>query len=94
MAYDQEQTSLHELETETFRAIIMFRQPRGRGRGSALNVPEERFCLRLKLYKSVVPQVKRALSDASSRTHISFNGRTTKGGRSGFFAVIAHFLVA
>ncbi|KAI1556015.1 hypothetical protein PtrEW4_012163, partial [Pyrenophora tritici-repentis] len=37
------------------------------------------------------PQIVCALSEAASKIHISFDGWTTKGGKRGFFGVVAHF---
>jgi hypothetical protein len=48
-----------------------------------------RFVMRL--YSCLQPQVKRSLSRASSKVHISFDGWTTKGGKRGFFAVCTHY---
>ncbi|KAG9375945.1 hypothetical protein A1F94_013211 [Pyrenophora tritici-repentis] len=33
----------------------------------------------------------RALAEAKSKVHISFDGWTTKGGKRGFFSVVAHY---
>jgi hypothetical protein len=37
------------------------------------------------------PHVIEVLSTAISKVHISFDGWTTKGGKRGFFRVVAHF---
>lgn len=37
------------------------------------------------------PRVTRALAEAESQIHISFDGWTSKGGKRGFFAVVAHY---
>jgi hypothetical protein len=43
------------------------------------------------LFRSIRPQVVNALSSAVIKIHISFDGWTTKGGKRGFFGVVAHF---
>ena len=40
------------------------------------------------------PQVVKQLGEAASKIHISFNGWTTKGGKRGFFGVVAHYATA
>jgi len=42
------------------------------------------------LYKHLQPQVINMLSSAISKIHVSFDGWTTKGGKRGFFGVIAY----
>ena len=45
----------------------------------------------MRLYRYMEPQVVQMLSSAISKIHISFDGWTTKGGKRGFFGVVAHF---
>jgi hypothetical protein len=45
----------------------------------------------MRLYRYIEPHVVRLLSKAISKIHISFDGWTTKGGKRGFFGIIAHF---
>jgi hypothetical protein len=45
----------------------------------------------MRLFRCIQPQVVQALLTAVSKIHISFNGWTTKGGKRGFFGVVAHF---
>ena len=45
----------------------------------------------MRLFRSIQPQVVDALSSAVSKIHVSFDGWTTKGGKRGFFGVVAHF---
>jgi hypothetical protein len=45
----------------------------------------------MRLYRCIEPHVVRLLSKAISKIHISFDGWTTKGGKRGFFGIIAHF---
>jgi hypothetical protein len=49
-----------------------------------------RFVMRL--YDYMKPQVISLLDSAMSQVHISFNGWTTKGGKRGFFGIVAHFV--
>jgi hypothetical protein len=37
------------------------------------------------------PQVVKQLEEAASKIHINFDGWTTKGGKRGFFGVVAHY---
>jgi hypothetical protein len=48
-----------------------------------------RFVMRL--YDYMKPQVIALLDCAMSQVHISFDGWTTKGGKRGFFGIVAHF---
>jgi len=43
----------------------------------------------MRLYRELQPQIVKALSRASSKIHVSFDGWTTKGGKRGFFGVVA-----
>jgi len=45
----------------------------------------------MRLYNHLQPQVVNELSRAISLIHISFDGWTTKGGKRGFFGVVAHY---
>jgi hypothetical protein len=45
----------------------------------------------MRLYRELQLQVVQALSQATSKIHVSFDGWTTKGGKRGFFGVIAHY---
>jgi hypothetical protein len=45
----------------------------------------------MRLFRFMQPRVIEALSAAVSKVHISFEGWTTKGGKRGFFSIIAHF---
>jgi hypothetical protein len=45
----------------------------------------------MRLFRSIQPKVVQALSEAASKIHVSFDGWTTKGGKRGFFGVVAHF---
>ncbi|EFQ91279.1 hypothetical protein PTT_11921 [Pyrenophora teres f. teres 0-1] len=48
----------------------------------------------IRLFKLLKPQIVLALSAAISKIHISFDGWTTKGGKRGFFGIVAHFATA
>jgi hypothetical protein len=45
----------------------------------------------MRLFRYLQPKVVAALSTAISKIRISFNGWTTKGGKRGFFGVVAYF---
>jgi hypothetical protein len=44
----------------------------------------------MRLYEFLFPQVIAELETAASKIHTSFDGWTTKGGKRGFFGVVAH----
>ena len=46
------------------------------------------------LYEYLQPQIVAELEAAISKIHISFDGWTTKGGKRGFFGVVAHYTTA
>jgi hypothetical protein len=80
---------LREFETEPFREMIRFANPEAEAALWKSHNSVSAFVM--KLYSWLQPQVKRALSEASSKIHISFDGWTTKGGKRGFFAIVAHY---
>jgi hypothetical protein len=45
----------------------------------------------MRLFRFMQPRVVEALSAAVSKVQINFDGWTTKGGKRGFFSIIAHF---
>lgn len=45
----------------------------------------------MRLFHYLQPHVVKALSEAISKIHISFDGWTTKGSTRGFFRIVAHF---
>jgi hypothetical protein len=45
----------------------------------------------MRLYRHLEPQVVHELSQSLSQIHISFDGWTTKGGKRGFFGIVAHY---
>jgi hypothetical protein len=45
----------------------------------------------MRLYRHLEPQVVNDLSRSISQIHISFDGWTTKGGKRGFFGIVAHY---
>jgi hypothetical protein len=45
----------------------------------------------MRLYHHIEPQVIAVLSSAVSKIYISFDGWTTKGGKRGFFSIVAYF---
>jgi hypothetical protein len=46
----------------------------------------------LRLYDYLKPRVAKELLQALSKTHISFDGWTTKGGRRGFLGIVVHYV--
>jgi len=48
----------------------------------------------MRLYEYLQPQIVAELEAAISKIHISFDGWTTKGGKRGFFGVVAHYATA
>lgn len=48
----------------------------------------------MRLFRQLKPHIVLALSDAVSKIHVSFDGWTTKGGKRGFFGIVAHFATA
>ncbi|RYN17161.1 hypothetical protein AA0112_g12189 [Alternaria arborescens] len=48
----------------------------------------------MKLYTFMQPQVVARLRTAASKIYISFDGWTTRGGKRGFFGIVAHFVLA
>ena len=45
----------------------------------------------MRLYRHLEPLVVVDLSQAVSKIHISFDGWTTKGGKRGFFGIVAYY---
>jgi hypothetical protein len=45
----------------------------------------------MRLFYYMQPKVVQALSTAISKIHVSFDGWTTKGGKRGYFGIIAYF---
>ncbi|KAI1519526.1 Dimer-Tnp-hAT domain containing protein [Pyrenophora tritici-repentis] len=80
---------LREFETPAFRQMIEFANPEA---ADALWVSHNSVAsFVMRLYRYMEPQVVQMLSSAISKIHISFDGWTTKGGKRGFFGVVAHF---
>jgi hypothetical protein len=80
---------LREIETPRFRELVRYLNPEGEAALWVSKTSVAAFVMRL--YKHLQPQVVNVLSLAISKVHISFDGWTTKGGKRGFFGVIAHF---
>ena len=79
---------LREFETESFRRMLRFANPAAEEALWASHHSVARFVMRL--YDHLKPIVKAELATAVSKVHISFDGWTTKGGKRGFFGVVAH----
>lgn len=80
---------LRELETPAFRSLVRRINPEAERALWANHQSVSRFAMRL--YHCLLPQVVAELSQAVSKIHISFDGWTTKGGKRGFFGVVAHY---
>jgi hypothetical protein len=80
---------LCEFETSSFRRMIEFANPEAADALWSSHNSVASFVMRL--YHHMEPQVIAVLSSAVSKIHISFDGWTTKGGKRGFFSIIAHF---
>jgi hypothetical protein len=77
------------LARPSFREIISVANPEAE---AALWVsPRSVATYAMRLFHYMQPQVVQALSEAASKIHVSFDGWTTKGGKRGFFGVVAHF---
>ncbi|KAI2481055.1 hypothetical protein Ptr902_08081 [Pyrenophora tritici-repentis] len=81
-----------DFEQPAFRAMLTFANPEAEAALWRSHHSVSRFVLRL--YDYMVPQVVQELSTAASKIHISFDGWTTKGGKRGFFGVVAHYATA
>ncbi len=80
---------LREYETPAFRQMIEFANPDA---ADALWVSHNSVAsFVMRLYRHLEPQVVQMLSSVASKIYISFDGWTTKGGKRGFFGVVAHF---
>jgi hypothetical protein len=74
---------------QSTRDMIKFANPEAE---SALwRSPRSVATYAMRLFKLLKPQIVLALSTAISKIHISFDGWTTKGGKRGFFGIVAHF---
>lgn len=80
---------LSELMAPDFREVIRFANPEAEAALWVSRTSVSTFVMRL--FRSIRPQVVNALSSAVSKIHVSFDGWTTKGGKRGFFGVVAHF---
>ncbi|KAF7445768.1 Dimer-Tnp-hAT domain containing protein [Pyrenophora tritici-repentis] len=77
------------LARPSFREMISLANPEAE---AALWVsPRSVATYAMRLFQYMQPQIVCALSEAASKIHISFDGWTTKGGKRGFFGVVAHF---
>ncbi|KAF7450425.1 Dimer-Tnp-hAT multi-domain protein [Pyrenophora tritici-repentis] len=80
---------LREFETPAFRKMIRLANPEAEAALWRSHNSVSAFVMRL--YSWLRPQVVRVLAEAESKVHISFDGWTTKGGKRGFFSVVAHY---
>jgi hypothetical protein len=84
--------SLRQFEDPAFRAMIQFANLEAEKSLWMSHNSVNRFVMRL--YRYMQPQVVKQLGEAISKIHISFDGWTTKGGKRGFFGVVAHYATA
>jgi hypothetical protein len=80
---------LREFENSAFRTMIEFANPEAEVALWVSRTSVTTFVMRL--YRFMQPTVVTALSQAISKIHISFDGWTTKGGKCGFYEIVAHF---
>jgi hypothetical protein len=80
---------LREFTTPAFSAMIDFANPEAETALWASHTSVSTFVMRL--FSFMQPHVIKVLSTAISKVHISFDEWTTKGGKCGFFGVVAHF---
>jgi hypothetical protein len=80
---------LQEFETPALKDMIAYANPEA---AAALWVSHRSVSSYImRLYTHMEPQVIKLLAGAISKIHISFDGWTIKGGKRGFFGVVAHF---
>ncbi|PZD22467.1 hypothetical protein A1F96_11108, partial [Pyrenophora tritici-repentis] len=80
---------LREIETASFREMVAYANPEAVDALWTSRTSVKSYVMRL--YRELQPQVVEALSQATSKIHVSFDGWTTKGGKRGFFGVVAHY---
>jgi hypothetical protein len=80
---------LREFETPAFREMIAYANPEAAEALWVSHASVSSYVMRL--YRYMEPQVAKAISRAASKVHISFDGWTIKGGKRGFFGIVAHF---
>lgn len=83
---------LREFETPAFRELL--RQANPEAEAALWRSHNSVSTFVMKLYSWLQPQVVSSLAQACSKVHISFDGWTTKGGKRGFFGVVAHYTEA
>ncbi|RYN15529.1 hypothetical protein AA0113_g12768 [Alternaria arborescens] len=81
--------ALREFETPAFREMIAYANPEAAEALWVSRTSVASFVMRL--YCHLEPQVVNNLSQSISQIHISFDGWTTKGGKRGFFGIVAHY---
>jgi hypothetical protein len=81
---------LSQFGQPNFREMIKFANPEAEAALWLSHHSVARFVMRL--YDYMKPQVISLLDSAISQVHISFDGWTTKGGKRGFFGIVAHFI--
>ncbi|KAI1663688.1 hypothetical protein L13192_12377 [Pyrenophora tritici-repentis] len=84
--------ALCQFEDPAFRRMIHFANPEAEQALWSSRTSVAQFVMRL--YNFMQPQVVDELRCAASKIHISFDGWTVKGGKRGFFGIVAHFATA
>jgi hypothetical protein len=84
--------ALTQFESPAFRMMLQFANPEAEKALWTSHNSVSRFVMRL--YAYMQPQVINELRNAASKIHISFDGWTTKGGKRGFFGIVAHYATA
>ena len=84
--------ALCQFEDPAFRRMIQFANPEAERALWSSRTSVAQFVMRL--YNFMQPQVVDELRCSASKIHISFDGWTVKGGKRGFFGIVAHFATA
>jgi hypothetical protein len=84
--------ALRQFEDPAFRKMLKFANPEAEKALWSIHNSVSQFVMRL--YNFMQPQVVDELKRAASKIHISFDGWTVKGGKRGFFGIVAHFATA
>jgi hypothetical protein len=80
---------LREFENPAFRTMIQFANLEAEAALWVSRTSVATFVIRL--YRFIQPVVVTALSQFISKIHISSEGWSTKGGKRGFYGIVAHF---
>jgi len=81
---------LSQFESKSFRAMIQLANVEAERALWTSHNSVSRYVVRL--YDSLKPKVVLELSESMSRIHVSFDRWTTKGGKSGYLGIVAHYV--